>query len=445
MAPGEPPPLDRDLLVRREVAQRDVQGAAAGHGVAGVDHQVEEDLVQLAGIAPDAAEARLDLPGQPDVLADQAVEHDRHVGEQLRQVDHLRLDLLAPAEQEELPRQLRAAQGRAVDLLDGLAERAVARQSAEQHLAVAADRAEQGVEVVRHAAGETADGLHLLRLAVLGLEQDAVREVAQRPQEEDLAAVADLAHREVHGERRAVAAPPLDLPADADDPRLAGLPVTVEIAVVLLAPGGRHEDLDVLSYQLLGGVAEQPLDGGVDRLDDAGGVDEHDPVDGGVEHRLQPLRALLERRLGPPLLGDVLHQTDVMGDPPVLVAERMGRQLPPEGRAVLADEALLDLIRVAPARGELVVELVVARQIVRVGEVEKGPLGKLRRGVSQHPLVGGVGLHDPPALRHRGDADADDRVVEDRPVALPALGATFQISLGIVGHLALGRSVQVTL
>ena len=39
-------------------------------------------------------------------------------------------------------------------------------------LAVAADRGQQVVEVVRHAAGELADGLHLLRLPQLALEAD---------------------------------------------------------------------------------------------------------------------------------------------------------------------------------------------------------------------------------------------------------------------------------
>ena len=46
-------------------------------------------------------------------------------------------------------------------------------ETVEGELAVAADRGQQVVEVVRHAAGELADGLHLLCLAQLVLEAQA--------------------------------------------------------------------------------------------------------------------------------------------------------------------------------------------------------------------------------------------------------------------------------
>ncbi len=192
-----------------------------------------------------------------------------------------------------------------MDLLDRAAERFVARQRAEQHLAVAANRAEQGVEIMRHTAGQPADGFHLLGLADLGLQPQALGDVVQHPQEEHFVAVADFAHRELQGEGRAVAAPAFDLPADADDSRLAGRQVAREVAVVLRLPGRRHEDLDVLFQQLLGGITEHLLDRRIDQLDDAGGIDEHDAVENGIEHRLEPLRALLQRLLNPPALGDV--------------------------------------------------------------------------------------------------------------------------------------------
>ena len=92
----------------------------------------------------------------------------------LVQVEHLRLEHLLAAEREELPRELGGA-------LAGLREsprrpRASGRpasRSREQQLRVAEDHREHVVEVVRHAAGQPADGLHLLRLAelLLGLAQ----------------------------------------------------------------------------------------------------------------------------------------------------------------------------------------------------------------------------------------------------------------------------------
>src|SRR5437588_9884530 len=100
----------------------------------------------------------------------------------------------------------------------------------------------------------------------------ALGDVAQSPEEEALAAAAELGDREVEGEGRAVAAPSFDLPADADDVRLAGRQIAGEVAVVLVAPGLRHEDLDVLPHQLLGAVAEHRLHRGVDRLDRPRGV-----------------------------------------------------------------------------------------------------------------------------------------------------------------------------
>ena len=57
------------------------------------------------------------------------------------------------------------------------AGRAAGAQPALEQLRVAEDGGEEVVEVVRHAAGEAADGLHLLRLPHLLLKEPAHREV----------------------------------------------------------------------------------------------------------------------------------------------------------------------------------------------------------------------------------------------------------------------------
>ena len=85
--------------------------------------------------------------------------------------DHRRLQHLPAAEREQLARERGGAVGGAADLLEVAAQQRVAVAGAgEREVGVAADRGEQVVEVVRDAAGELADGLHLLRLPELVLE-----------------------------------------------------------------------------------------------------------------------------------------------------------------------------------------------------------------------------------------------------------------------------------
>ena len=117
---------------------------------------------------------------QLDVLADQPAEHLLHPGDALVQVQHLRLEHLLAAEREELPRQVRRALRRRPDLLDVGAKGLVGLEVAADQLRVAQDDGQQVVEVVRDAAGEPADGLHLLRLAELLLQSLSLGEVERQ-------------------------------------------------------------------------------------------------------------------------------------------------------------------------------------------------------------------------------------------------------------------------
>ena len=58
----------------------DGQLAAAGHGVAGVDGQVHDDLLDLAGVGLDRPRPGSSDGGQLDVLADHPAEHLLDVG-----------------------------------------------------------------------------------------------------------------------------------------------------------------------------------------------------------------------------------------------------------------------------------------------------------------------------------------------------------------------------
>ncbi len=127
-------------------------------------------------------------------------------------------------------------------------------------------------------------GLQLLqaRLGLLPLGQ-----IADESREEALAARAHLTDRKLHRERRAVLALADDDAADADDPPLAGPQIAREIAVVILAIGRRHQPVDVGPEHLAGGIAEQALGCGAERLDETLFIDDDHRVGNGVEDRFE--------------------------------------------------------------------------------------------------------------------------------------------------------------
>ena len=104
------------------------------HGVARVDRQVHDDLLDLAGIGLDRASRARDHH-EVDVLADQAGEHLQVFGDDLVEVDHFGRQHLLAAEGEQLARQRRGAFGGAGDLLSGTAKSASGAHALEQEFA----------------------------------------------------------------------------------------------------------------------------------------------------------------------------------------------------------------------------------------------------------------------------------------------------------------------
>ena len=105
-----------------------------------------------------------------DLLAEQALQQQREVGEHVAELEHLRAQRLAAREGEELPHQARGAVGVLLDLHDVREGRVGRPVVGEQEVGEADDRLQHVVEVVRDAAGELADRLHLLGLRELRLE-----------------------------------------------------------------------------------------------------------------------------------------------------------------------------------------------------------------------------------------------------------------------------------
>ena len=82
---------------------------------------------------------------------------------------------LTAGEPEQLARDMRGARGRGLDRFEIAADGAVGAGRLQRQLDVPLDHAQHVVEVVRDAAGEAADQLHLLRLGQLLLQPAALR------------------------------------------------------------------------------------------------------------------------------------------------------------------------------------------------------------------------------------------------------------------------------
>ena len=116
---------------------------------------------------------------QVDAFAQKPPQHQRELAHHVAQAQHFRLQRLLAREGEKLAHQRRRAQRVLMDLVDFL-ERRIARLMAHQkEFAIADDDGEQIVEIVRHAAGELAHRLHLLRLREFRLQRFLLGDVDQ--------------------------------------------------------------------------------------------------------------------------------------------------------------------------------------------------------------------------------------------------------------------------
>ena len=197
--------LRRVAAVELDVARLDRELAARGHGVARVDREVHDHLLQLTGVGPDGAQRRSQHGRQLHVLAQQPAQHFLELAHEGVQVYHARLQHLLAAEGEQLAGEPGGAIRRLVNLVRILAPRVLGSQILEQQVGVPRDRGEDVVEVVRDTPRQSPHGFHLLRLAQLLLQQDALGDVPPDAQDTDEPVVAQLGRGRELGE--AVIAP----------------------------------------------------------------------------------------------------------------------------------------------------------------------------------------------------------------------------------------------
>ena len=152
-------------LVEHGVGDLHRQPPAAGHGVPGVEGQVQERALHLRrigdGVPQAAGHHRLHL----DRLAQGPAQQVGHVADQPREVDHLRGQGLAPGERQQLAGQLRRPLGAVDGVLQPLAGPLVVGDRALQQVEVAADHLQQVIEVVGDPAGQLAHRLQPLGVA----------------------------------------------------------------------------------------------------------------------------------------------------------------------------------------------------------------------------------------------------------------------------------------
>ena len=105
------------------------------------------------------------------LLADQAAQQHGEIGQGVAEIEHLRPQRLAARERQQLPHQRRRAGRVLLDLHDVLERRIGRLVRVQQEVVRHHDGGEHVVEIVRDAAGELADHVHLLRLVDLVLQR----------------------------------------------------------------------------------------------------------------------------------------------------------------------------------------------------------------------------------------------------------------------------------
>ena len=270
-------------IVEGDAGGANADFAAVGHGVFGVDHEIHDDLLELAGIGAGAADGGGEAGGEFDIFADERAEETLHVGDDGVDVDDLEFEKLFAAEGEELASERGGAIG---GLLNGFGfgmQRVAGSELVEQNFGVAADDHEQIVEVVSDAAGEAADGFHFLGLAELIFEDAALGDVFGDGFEDvgGFVAAGDGAAADADGDGDAVFA----LPADFEAVHASGAAEFVDQAGVF---GGIDENvfLGIEARDFEGGIVTEHSDeSGVDvekMAFEAGAVNS---VDGGLHQR----------------------------------------------------------------------------------------------------------------------------------------------------------------
>ena len=136
-----------------------------------IDGEIDDHLLELVDVDLDQAEVAAMHDLELDLLAEQPAEQIAEIGEHVGERQYLRPQRLAPREGQKLAHQIGGAIGVLLDVHD-VGEGRIGRPVlGEQQIGKADDGGQHIVEVMRDAAGELADRLHLLALRELDFER----------------------------------------------------------------------------------------------------------------------------------------------------------------------------------------------------------------------------------------------------------------------------------
>ena len=340
--------------------------------------RLSNDVSSWCGSAITLSRSEREAGFDGDLRPERALQQVAHAARQLDQVDRPQVELLPPREGQHALRQ----GGAALRALQGVVEqsgdaRIVIGHVAAQQIEAAQHDGQQIVEVVRHAAGQLADRLDLLRVhqrlarAVEGeLRLAALGDVARDLGEADQPArrLADGVDHDVGPEAGAVLALPPALGLEAAF-ALGDRQAARRLAAAAVLVG--VEDREMLADDFVRPVALDALGAGVPVADDAAGVEHVDRVVGhALDQPAEQLLAASQLLLGLPSLGEVARDLGEAYELAVVV-DGVDDDEGPEAAAVLAHAPAFGL-ELAVARGDLEHALRYARLavglFVEVGE-----------------------------------------------------------------------------
>ena len=265
----------------------DRDDAHVGDGVTRVDTEVGQDLVKLGGIDFDDDLFRPRHPLHRHILAHQAPQHLDHAFDRLVQIQAAGRHHLFAGKRKQLLRDLRRPFGGMHDFGKLFAQGRMGFQRVQRQFCIAEDRPEHVVEIVRHAAGQSSDRLHFLRLLQLRLQPQTVGNVLRHRHviHDPPRIVCDGRDRNVFGKMRAVFAP-VDQPSAIDLAALQRLPHrAVEGFAVLAAV----ENARRLPGNILPSVSGEPFKGLVDVQDRGVLIGDHHALPALLQCGDQPL------------------------------------------------------------------------------------------------------------------------------------------------------------
>src|SRR5882757_4586158 len=149
------------------IMRGDHDRAARGHGVTGVDDEIDQRRLQFGDVDHDGPDVAIDVELKPDGAADAGVEHFANRVDPFGEINDLRIDALAPGKGQQLAGQRGAALCGRLDRRYRALKLCVAADAFLQRVDAAADDHQEIVEVVRDAAGQLAERIELLRFGEL--------------------------------------------------------------------------------------------------------------------------------------------------------------------------------------------------------------------------------------------------------------------------------------